>query len=172
MSTLNKAFTVDRKGLLTEGLVMNLHSIPPGIRPEARDLLEARYPDGLSHHGLGYLFGSVSIDSAQIEIFFELIRRAHFPEAPSRYSSIFASEQLSDAIEFRERRCASEGSIWELEFPASAFRADASCLKGTVPVFELEYLAHLYWSGDSSGIDAPDWELLITPPAIVSREVG
>lgn len=150
---------------------MGLHPIPLGMRAEARDLLLERFPDGLSLHGLGYLFGSVPTDSAQIETFFELVRRAEFPSVRSRYTSIFASETVAQAQGFREKRCDSMGAIWELEFGADPFRADASCLKGTVPVVELEYLARLYWSGEPSGVDEPDWELVVAPPALVVQRI-
>jgi hypothetical protein len=165
-------FTVDRKGTLTEGTVLD-RSQPSVPVPDVQAHLRSLYPEGLTAHGFNHLIAPPPEGqaNAQIELWFEWVRRAEFPATPSRYQSAFGCETIDNARSFRDHPTwghAGSG-IWEVEAEFDAFRADMACLKGTIPFYEVPYWANHYWSGKPS--DNPSWELILTPPVRVLRRV-
>jgi hypothetical protein len=132
------------------------------------------FPDGLSQHGLRYLGPDCSESNASIELELERVRRLICPEAPWRFESIFAFDNIDDA---RQHAVAGIGlggmtsfqlnlftpaspGIWLIEGDHS-FRADMKALdRGT-----LSERAYEYWSGtqNSKGIP-PQWEIIVPLP--------
>ena len=105
-----------------------------------------------------------------IDLLFEYVRRSDFPSCPSRFQSIFASENVNQAIRFGNK-FGKSGSflIWEVESDV-AFKADMRLLDLPKSLLVLSYNAFRYWSG-IPGENMPIWEYLMVPPVRVIRKV-
>lgn len=139
------------------------------------------FPNGMSRHGWEWMVAIQDYvihqpnqqhyirNTPQIELVFELVRRSHFPELPSRLQSYFAFESFTDAHAFRQKQpadCAAAMRIYELE-SENALRLDQEWLKlGYSPGMSWA-MAFRYWSGAAS--KTPKWELLLGSPARVLR---
>lgn len=158
--------------------------------PEHLALAHKYFPDGLSIHGLSML-PMREVDDRDfweplIEIVFELIRRHSFPDAPSRLTSLYASQTLEQSElwrnlwnqNFRHMSNQTAHTLWEIEYETNAKLYDAAWLDAATkdgkkePV--LSYLslmesAHQYWSGAFTSAPLP--ELLIPFPASVIRRL-
>lgn len=157
--------------------------------PEYLALAYKYFPDGLSIHGLSSL--PIRPKHARdfwepiVEITFELVRRHDFPNAPSRLTSLYASQSLEQAEQWRQLWQGNFGnmpdqtgqSLWEIEYETDAKLYDAAWLDAALDGDKrgslFSYLlfmesAHQYWSG--SFTTAPKPELLIPFPATVLRE--
>ncbi|WP_410686116.1 DUF2441 domain-containing protein [Citrobacter braakii] len=119
-----------------------------------------------------------------IGLVFELVRRSHFPEKPSRYQSLFACEQLNEVKQFRALLAEERGDeniltapIYEVLSWEPVHRGDMNLLNGNCPVLELYHRAHLYWSGEPAPVkkgkeeEKPFWELLIPLPVVFGHRV-
>jgi hypothetical protein len=139
-------------------------------------LLHEAFPGGLSAHGR-YAFHNQptsfnEMASVGLELIFEQVRRARFPDRPSRLTCQFACETVAEARYFRQRARGGLGLIWEIE-GTSGWKGDMNLciwLGGAVKVF---YYADVYWSGGT--LDGnPHWEHLlplpVTPIACVDSE--
>lgn len=144
--------------------------------------VDALFPDGVSQHGEQYLLrGTSAADhvSPNIELVFEYVRRALFPEAPSRFTSVFGWETRADA----EVGCTliptmGPGTpVWLIESDAG-HRADMGLLALQGSILSMSLRAHRYWEGGTLGEDdgtvghTPAWELLMAPPVRVIERVG
>lgn len=149
------------------------------------------FTDGLSAHGQLYLNGEFQTKIVNLkgqdrfavnqdiglEMLWELMRLYEFPDAPSRFQSVFAFESLDAAQQFQalEQR----GTIWEVETDQPGFRADMSLLHAVPRTPNARQLAQLYWlqteDYDRSRLPAecgpPVWEILLAPPVRVVRMV-
>ncbi len=187
-------YTLDRADTLRSGAVINYETDFSSAWPlplkgkfcqeDLESLSRDLFPNGLTSHGKRYLlkeaflvksdFGSegqkVSVVYEPIlELLLEVVRRAYFPEKPSRFSALFAWGTLAEAEAFRSQHGAGRGNIYVVE-AGSAFRADMSwvALGGTNAA--ALWLAMKYWRGEASA--DPAWELLISPPVTVGDKVG
>jgi hypothetical protein len=171
-------FTVDRTSTLHPGLVFDRQEIaldPPEMQQFARDL----FPDGVTRHGWQYFVNPVQLlapggaNASFISDFaFELVRRSYAPHRPSRYTSVFGWGSVEDAVAFRTTFCAGQGSVWELDGPAEAFRADMRCLNIGGTSLSTWYLACRYWDGEPNDANAePMWEYLLELPVTVVDRV-
>lgn len=176
-------YTVDRVGSLTEGQLVL--ATPLADLPQANSAeLRRWYPDGLARHGSSYLFGSqggpLTINTA-IELLFEMVRRTDYPDAPSRFCSVFACDDLADARKFaQEHQIQSPGEtkLWKVEHVGPRMRADMELLSLPGRPIDAFAMAGAYWSG--SPIDqvfpgvgkVPFWEWLLVPPVQVVERVG
>ena len=159
------AYHVDRLKQLSPGDAISLttrHDL---------DLLSL-YPAGLSRHGIRYMseiFGASfqEMTNWNTELLFELFRRAHFPNLPSRYQSFFVC-QSKDELE----KWNFDGNVVMVRFEnAHVFQADASYLIGPIGRLEdgsflfdqtsLSEKAFAYWSGSFSQNPLP--EMLVVP---------
>lgn len=149
-------------------------------------LTKKYFPDGLSPHGLSMLLryqsSNPNIQEPITEIIFELIRQLHFPNAPSRLNSLYASETLEQALQWKNLWCKyfdnKEGqiakSLWEIGYETDAQLYDAKWLdylpcknsKEFSYLIKLENAQH-YWQHDFSPAPLP--ELLIPYPVKVIR---
>ncbi|VVY30221.1 Uncharacterised protein [Escherichia coli] len=190
---LEKYYTLDSANSLYPLCRVSLGHYPPE-HPELADFLNQMYPDGLSNHGRNYLYNPGPImdggdDNGEgkallIGLVFELVRRSHFPEKPSRYQSLFACEQLNEVKQFRALLAKERGDeniltapIYEVLSWEPVHRGDMNLLNGNCPVLELYHRAHLYWSGEPAPVkkgkeeEKPFWELLIPLPVVFGHRV-
>jgi hypothetical protein len=155
--------------------------------PDLQGHVEALFPDGLSQHGLGYLFWQGPLvsplqpgiydanaigqmNSHAIELIFEFVRRTAFPDRPSRHQSIFAWETRDDAVRFAQGQGLTGAVIWEIQGECS-FKADMNLLHlGTA--LQASFAAHSYWKGEARKGAAPHWECFLDPDAHVVRHAA
>lgn len=142
------------------------------------------FPDGLGPHGLQSIKEmkySPQIKETITELIFEFVRQIHFPESPSRLSSLYASESPEHAQRWKQLLCQQFGhaygqiphSLWEIKFETNAKLYDASLLNTSSDdtfsfLSELEN-AHRYWN--SEWTESPMPELLIPYPVTVVCQI-
>jgi hypothetical protein len=164
-------FTVDSLNQLSEGLVVRLerhHDVKPKILQGHADQL---FPNGVSRYGEFYLLrgsGNAVVSNPQIEILFEYVRRACYPDRPSRFQSFFAVESIEIARVFRQQFCFGVGSIWQLT-AAKFYKADMSLLTMGTSILSASWFAHEYWKGNTG--QATFWEYLVIPPLKINKKV-
>ena len=168
-------FTVDRAGSFKEGHVCELSQIsniaPEYLRCFASDLC----PNGLSQHGNYYLVSS-NLDEASslnshTEMLFEWVRRARYPDRPSRFQSMFAVGDIDSAIRFMSIYGSRNQAVYELS-SLGAFRADMRLI--TYPrqtAILSSYFAELYWQGLPWHEGEPTWEWIVPCPVTIGRRV-
>ena len=164
-------YTVDRKNTLSEGLEINLRKYDDVTPIELQKHVNEMFPDGVSCHGEFYFLKDqtrANATSPNIELLFEYVRRANFPDRPSRFQAVFGTEDIEHAKEFRKRFGKSEDNIWKIE-SNNYFRADMSFLTLNDTLLVYSYFANRYWSGESS--DIPLWEVLLSPPIKILKKV-
>lgn len=154
--------------------------------PVRINLIKKYFPDGLSPHGLASMLkrqlNEDDFSEPVTELIFELVRQLHFPDAPSRLTSLYASESIAQAEQwydlfhenFKDSKNQLPQSLWEIEFEAPARLYDAYFLNDITckSHYEFSYLtklenAHHYWQGDFSQHPLP--ELLVQYPVKVTR---
>ena len=115
------------------------------------------------------------------EIIFELVRQLHFPDAPSRLTSLYASESIEQAENwqrlwrnyFDDQPEQTACSLWEISYKTNAKLYDANFLN-IMSDDEFAYTtaldsAYKYWNGIMSENPLP--ELLIPYPVTVMRTI-
>lgn len=104
----------------------------------------------------------------QYEWIFELIRRAEFEEAQSRFQSYYAWPSLEDAEQFITEHRDENQAVFKLR-----------CNKYELHDMDLIQLSHIgsglanarqYWKGEA-GSDTPTWEVVMEPPVDVVEQV-
>ena len=138
---------------------------------ELQGHVDEMFPEGISRHGDSYFLNnksSVGATSPSIEILFEYVRRACYPDEPSRFQSFFAFESLESAKLFRIGFGCCKNTIWKVH-AMKAFRADMNLLAFESTVLRHSYYANLYWQG-RPGSD-PFWEMLLVPPIHILNKV-
>lgn len=178
-------FTVDRNGSCAPGSVIKL--IPPHYNfahlhnknletsDEIAQTISALFPDGVSPHGHRYLFErhnyvqNMAIPvSPAIELISELVRRAEFPNRPSRFTSLFGTETLEVAQTFRSKNGQPHHRIFRVSCENS-FRADMCLLSLGASNASSLNLARKFWRGEGS--QNPHWECLLVPPIAIIEQV-
>lgn len=168
-----KFLTVDRRGELRDGVELCAQRHFDINPSELQRHVDAMFPGGVSRHGDWYFLHSGSlanVASPAIELLFEYVRRAHFLDRPSRFTSYFGVESLPEAQTFNQRFADGKAAIWEVE-ATSWFRGNMDLLTSTQSNLVYSYFAHLYWQGAPGPIQ-PFWENLLIPPVRVLRKVA
>ncbi|MEK3699367.1 hypothetical protein NYE33_20555 [Paenibacillus sp. FSL R10-2199] len=169
------AYHIDRLGSLKAGETIRLRdvSLNPSI---LKDILDQRYPSGLSMHGDKYYATQANEGELQdilTENIYEYERRLHYPNLPSRFQSFFASETIETAMFWVSRIGLHNYNLWEVEFSEDKYvKLDAAWLgidKNNLSFPVAAYFSEKYWSGVAS--ENPQWELLIQPPVRIIRIV-
>jgi hypothetical protein len=151
---LDRFFAVDRAGTLTEGMVLDLVR-HVDEEPECfQTHLDSLLPSGLSAHGERYLLSNDSrgsIASPIIELLFENVRKAHFPDCPSRFQSTFACCSFAccsveEAQQFKTFYGEDNSPIWEIYTEGPVFKRNMRLLDNNQTNLICSYLAHEYWS--------------------------
>lgn len=169
----DRCYHVDRGGDVAVGQRLRADHIP-GATAEERALVAGLFDGGLGAHGRHYgdldLHGGDADDLWDLgcELLFEVVRRERFPDRPSRFRAAFGFESLSAVERFADRFVDGPATVFEVR-AADRFRADmelvdAADLAGGVR------RAHYYWEGTTDRED-PLWELLLSPPVTVERQV-
>ena len=164
-------FTVDRSGLLSEGHVCVLIEYDDIAPPEINALVRELYPRGVSFHGEAYLLRNgiaTNITDANTEMIFEWVRRADFPDRPSRYQSLYAVDNLDAAHTFMNMFGTGDSPVFRLA-SESAFRADMRLLNANSSALVKSYFASLYWQGLPFPQDEPQWEWLVPCPVVIGE---
>ena len=91
----------------------------------------------------------------------ELVRRASFPDRPSRFTSLFGTTTLHYAQRFRAGYGESTDRIFRVSCDRS-FRCDMDLLRSSYSVLGAWLLATKYWNGEQG--PNPLWEELMVPP--------
>ena len=201
-------YHLDRSKTLKAGQDIRLSpksELPPDL---ADSEFIAQFDGGISLHGMQYLDlsctkhpyfvgqnGNILFDhftiSAQLNIAdmrileygVELVRRAHFPQYPSRYQSLFAVRETKDLQLWPELITQSDiqpSHIFQIETHNKTDCFDANWLRGGLihnisgDKYYLAYaptlcfdLAFKYWSKVAS--DLPRWEYLLPLPIDADR---
>lgn len=166
-------FTVDRSGRLCEGMVFELTERKYGFPSEIDERVKELCPHGVSFHGDRYLLRGKDYTNpaeADLELLFDLVRRIHYPEAPSRYHSMFAVDSLEAALEMATKMNVTNPRVFRLESDR-AFRADMRLLNHSGTALGKYHLASLYWSGKPLPKGTPTWEWLVPCPVVIGKQV-
>jgi len=169
---MRRYYHVDRNRTLKEGQIINLVKYNDVNPPELQDHVDFLFPEGVTSHGELYMLrGETPAKgvSPVIELLFEYVRRTHFPSCPSRFQSVFAFENITQAENFKNKYGTSGSLIWEVESDVT-FKTDMSLLTLQGSLLVVSYNAHRYWKGISSG-NNPVWEYLLSPPVKVIRRI-
>lgn len=186
---MSSFYTVDRYGRLDPGTEVGCDLDFRGARffpiqdhftrQELEALTQQLFPRGLTSHGKKYLLNECLVISTpqgpapcvphipMIELVFELVRRLHFPEKPSRMMALFAWATHQEAAEFEMEH--GGGSIYEVE-AEKYFRGDMKLLFLGGSGIGAVLFAMKYWRGESSPV--PRWEYLLVPPVRVVERKG
>lgn len=176
-------FTVDRLQRLSPEQVLGVDSDLTGwplcavsgyisdadLEAFARDL----FGGGVSRFGKDYLLsqyigGSAVPNSAAIELVVELVRRASFPDRPSRLSSAFGTSTLDEARRFRARHGTPFDPVFRVSCERS-FRCDSDLLRKGQSLLAAWLFATKYWRGEQG--PNPTWEEILVPPVAVMERV-
>jgi hypothetical protein len=166
-------YHVDRDSSLSKGQTIQLVRYTDIKPPEFQRHVDMMFPAGVSRHGNNYFLNNKSrstIASPNIELVFEYVRRAFYPSRPSRFQSFFAFSTKGAALLFRKNYSNSIGKVWEVT-ALDSFTADMAPLTQRDSILVYSYRAHIYWQGQPSGPN-PVWEVLLTPPVTILREVA
>ncbi|ELY21154.1 hypothetical protein HALTITAN_2033 [Vreelandella titanicae BH1] len=166
-------YTVDRLGTLAEGSTCQLqhyNDVSPEVLAEHSNSL---FPDGLSRHGEMYFLraeSQVQAINPMLELFFEQVRRASFPDKPSRMQSMFAVDCLSSVRDFKIRFKALELPVYKVK-AETVFRADMGLLYGGNSALVTSWFASQYWKGEA-GPEQPFWEWVLKCPVEIGERIA
>lgn len=182
-------YTVDRSYRVCEGDKFELKNDFSEIlistikdilsREEVINLIEQEFPMGLSNHGVYYLLNNpILINqiennnyvpiSPMIEAIFEQIRRVSYSHLPSRMVSMFAWQEINEAVTFANSLHTGQYKILEVE-TENYFIGDMNLLKLGGQVANAYAMAHKYWKQEYSS--NPNLEVLIPLPVTLGKEV-
>ena len=172
---MERFFAVDRDCSLKEGMVLELCRYTDVSPTELQLHVDRLFPDGLSLHGKRYLLSSDSrgtIASPMIELLFENVRRAHFPDKPSRFQSFFACFSLEEARQFQAAYGNADSPIWEIYTDGHYCKGNMRLLNSDQTILICSYLAHEYWSGsEGPAVLSGLTEVLLKLPVTVGVQV-
>ncbi len=172
-------YSVDRRGRLVAGQQATLAKYSDVTPKELSDHVNELFPDGVSPHGSQYLLsppgpGERNALTSRIEGYTEAVRRAHYPDRPSRFVSMFGSKTLEEALVFRQGFGAPTHPIYEVECERW-FEADMHLLESGESILMQSHYAHCYWAqrpGAPLPCRPPLWEVLLPLPLTVLRRVA
>jgi len=133
------------------------------------------FPEGVSHHGDKYFLldnSAGNISSPAIELLFEYVRQAHFPNAISRFQSFFACETKGEAIHFRNIYGNEKDSIYEIYTANDYMKVNMMLLGNNQTTLIYSHFAHEYWNGHASELPNPFWEVLLKLPVTIGSKLN
>ena len=179
-------FSVDRRGFYKAGGTLDLFkqnpfkhsflSIAKHVTPENLSThLQRLFPSGLSLHGWANMTyhqdwsdystsNSYAIYDLTLELLLEYVRRAMFPQRPSRMQCYFAFDSLEGARAFRS----GTQPIYRVHSD-KVLRLDQEWLTYGDQSVIASYSAHNYWSGTAT--TQPKWEHMLVPPVQVLDQI-
>ncbi|MGF1907564.1 DUF2441 domain-containing protein [Aliivibrio salmonicida] len=172
---MKKFYAVDREGKLKESLVISLTKHNDISPPELQSHVNLLFPNGFSVHGDKYFLNNASLGNLTepaIELMFEYVRQSSFNEIPSRFQSFFACETLVEALQFKQQFGTSTSKIFEVYSDRPYFKGNMNLLQNGQSVLVSSFFAHEYWKGNSGPDQAPFWEVMLSLPITVGKEVA
>ncbi|MGF6534275.1 hypothetical protein P3T20_005079 [Paraburkholderia sp. GAS206C] len=167
-------YTVDRLCLLSQDQEIVLRMLELPEFPDLAAHSSYLFPDGLTDHGMRYLNGSANQPDPSSELVWEYVRRAHFPDKPSRMTSFFVWRTEDEARSFRLESGSHKAPIWRVE-SGDGFVANMSLLNVSTSVLRVSQLAHFYWRGECGpqigAMRLPRWEVLLQTPVSVLGQI-
>lgn len=146
-------YHVDRSKLLKPNQTINYLKLPSDSAHEILSYCNNHFPNGLSNIGLIYTCSVNPPDfrypTHTSEIFLELYRQQHFPELPSRFQSICASDSIDQAINWYEQLNLQSANMVTFE-SEEYIKVDATwrdLIAGNLNISTIELWANNYWSG-------------------------
>jgi len=145
---------------------------------EVDEVLIKQFPYGLSAHGLQYVTNPIGQfidnvwrveDSQLLEVHLEFVRRLYYPNRPSRFASLFGTEDLKSAQQFNRDYRKSSGTIYKVE-ASEYYKVDMNWLKMGSTYAGINVMANKYWEGQSTL--NPFWEILLQCPVTVLEKVN
>ncbi|RGD76380.1 DUF2441 domain-containing protein [Faecalicoccus pleomorphus] len=194
-----KLYHIDRSNQLKENKVIQLNKNFVNSDSEINNFFNSLFPSGISHHGEFYLNDYCTFPPSEIctyylqhdineigihatECYIELFRKAYYPHLPSRFTSLFALENIED-ISLWPELTQSKYRIFEIEYTEKIYKFDASFIKAVVsqingennqtqisfcPITVLNEI-NKYLSGKLS--DTPQPEILLPLPVTIGKEI-
>jgi hypothetical protein len=177
-------YTVDRKGLLSEGIsinmiktddALNMIEFNGNVKHHIAKHLHTICPSGISHHGFQYLFHKPDPKSASysIDLIFENIRQAYYPQRPSRFQSLFAFDNLNQAKSFynKHKEEYPSSKIHEVITSNKYHKGNMNLLHQGNENIWVSYFAHLYWDSKSIEFCENEWEILLELPVTIGKKI-
>jgi hypothetical protein len=172
---MTKYYTVDRRNRLSVGQTLELSPVDLQGIPDLETHYKHLFPNGVSDHGHRYLPYRANEREPAIELLWEFVRRAAFPNRPSRLTSAFAWQSLDDARRFKQENHLPDARIYEVR-GGTPFVANMTLLNNSAPLLRTSQMAYAYWEGSigptSVGLAEPRWEVLLSSPVVVGAEVS
>lgn len=174
-----KYYSVDRRGVYFEGRALTLAPNETAAN-DVESHVHQRYPQGFSRHGIQY-FRDAWIPGTfedwrggMIEQLLEATRLAHYPDRPGRFQSVFATDSLDWAKNFRETHGRPEHGVYEIQPQNKVHRGDMGLLAVGNTFATTDHKMHLYWQGKTLELAgySPFWEYVIELPALVAGRVA
>ena len=170
-NTLRKMtlYHIDRNRTLKEGQVLELARYADVEPQEIGSHVDRLWPEGVTNFGEHHLLQHHQFRGDYlIEFIFELVRRASFHGAPSRYQSLFGVSSLEAARAFIWEFAPNDATTWGVEAERSE-RFDMRHLTIAGSGLMISERAHQYWGGEPS--PHPLWEVLLVPPVKILHQV-
>jgi hypothetical protein len=173
-------YSVDRRGVYVEGGKIELM---PNLAANGNDIvahINERYPAGFSRHGMQFFRDPPPqplpprfYDSAVLELLLETTRKAHYPDKPCRYQSMFACALLEEALGFRRTNGKPSDPVYELEPLGKVHRGDMAIYTLAPSAAGIDHRVHLYWRGETLQIPGhvPQWEYVLELPVAVGTKI-
>lgn len=152
-------YHVDRTKLLKPNQVLNYEKLPSKCNTEIVEYCQNKFHNNLSRIGIKYTAYAIpqNLDYSRFlaEIFLELYRQQHFPNLPSRYQSICASDSIEQAHFWYENLKQSKNENLDYNIVTfhseKFFKADASwrdLIAGNLSISTIELWSKNYWTGE------------------------
>jgi hypothetical protein len=122
-------------------------------------------------HGRSYLMAPRTDPDAWSELIFEYARRIVAPQAPSRYSALFAFTTLEDERTFRHEYRARGDRIWSIERDEPGYVVDFRLVGLQKTPLACALYAERYWRQEPNFIAPPLWEVLLSCPVVIDQLV-
>lgn len=167
-------YAVDRERKLSQGRVLCLEKHNDVTPIELQQHVDILFPEGLSIHGDKYFLSNSSfgnVTNPAIELLFEYVRKSEFSEITSRFQSFFACETLDEARSFKHFHGDLNSPIYEVHSDRPYFKANMNLLRNGDTILVGSFFAHEYWSGKPGPDANPFWEVLLSLPITVGRQL-
>lgn len=167
-------YTFDRVGDLKSGVWLSPNNICINEEPFSGFLTNS-YPSGISRHGQNYIENPrccFNIREGALELYFEEVRKACYPDKPSRFESMFCCESIDDALRMAKGFGAPNASIYEVEVKSNYHRGNMALLDNSFSILATSYHANAYWRGDELNIGKTTfWEIVAQLPVQIGKKV-
>lgn len=147
-------YHIDRTKLLEPNQMLDYENLPEKCNPEIVEYSQNRFQNKISRMGKIYL-AYATLDNPEYptftaEIILELYRQHYFPNLPSRYQSICASDSIEQAHFWAKELHVDDYNI--ITFKSEKYlKADAAwrdLIKGNLSLSTVDTWSNNYWTGE------------------------